>query len=157
MMTGCDDDGEHCYPGPPRCPDEVLDPLRRPEACGLEGSFSAALHADKGQACEEDGPWGGGCARQIQGGGPWRRRGAAATGRAEDLGGDGISEPACQYMSVYEIGYHICTYMIKIYCNIRTVRILYVYPYMHVLYVYVCICLYISNPVTDILTYTCIY
>ena len=68
-----------------------------------------------------------------------------------------ISEPACQYMSVYEIGYHICTYMVKIYCNIRTVRILYVYTYMHVLYVYVCICLYISNPVTDILTYTYIY
>ena len=68
-----------------------------------------------------------------------------------------ISEPECQYMSVYEIGYHICTYMVQIYCNIHTVCILYVYTYMHVLYVYVCICMYISNPVSDILTYTCIY
>ena len=75
----------------------------------------------------------------------------AATGSGGDgeLGGDGergdgdISEPACQYMSVYEIGYRICTYLVKIYCNIRTVRILYVYKYMHVLYVYVCICMYI--------------
>ena len=45
--SGCDDDGTHCYYGPPRCPDEVLDPLRRPEACGIKGSFSTSLHADK--------------------------------------------------------------------------------------------------------------
>jgi UDP-glucose 4-epimerase len=32
-----------------------------------------------------------------------------------------------------------------------------VYTYMHVLYVYVCICLYFLNPITEILTYTCIY
>ena len=39
--SGCDENGAHCYSGPLRCPDEVLDPLRRPDAYGIEGSFSA--------------------------------------------------------------------------------------------------------------------
>ena len=37
--SGCDDDGAHCYFGPPRLPDEVLDALRRSEPCGIGRSF----------------------------------------------------------------------------------------------------------------------
>ena len=37
--SGCDDGGAHSYFDPPRRPDEVLDPLRRSEPCGIGRSF----------------------------------------------------------------------------------------------------------------------
>ena len=50
-----DDDGAHCYSSPPQCQGEVFDPLRLSESCGIEMSFSAALHVDMGRACKDDG------------------------------------------------------------------------------------------------------
>ena len=37
--SGAGADGVHSYTGPPEGPDEVLDALQLPAACGTEGSF----------------------------------------------------------------------------------------------------------------------
>jgi hypothetical protein len=53
-----------------------------------------------------------------------------------------ISEPAHQYMHVYGFGYHILQYMVKIYCNIRTLRIcLYIRICTYCMYTYVYVCI----------------
>ncbi len=42
LCSRCNGDGEHSCSDPPRCPDEVLDSLRRLESCRIKATGRAA-------------------------------------------------------------------------------------------------------------------